>query len=162
MNELKPTAFSHHTKTMDVCMLDVEAYSPEHARRIASIITGGAMEHVIDVTEIKKPRNATTCKTDDHPVKGTRKWKTVYQVYAYGAKVPIGRGKYEYINMELVEDDIEQKTEAVKIAKDMAIKHQLPMTVQIAQKLETHDTACADIEPKTTKGKYRVQVIETK
>lgn len=142
-------------------IFEVEAFSKEHASRVAALIAGGTSEHVIRVAELRKPRNATTCKTDDHPVKGTRKWKTIYQVYAYGAKVALARGKYEYINMELVMDDIDQKTEAVKIAKDMAIKHQLPMTVQIAQKLESHEPSCADIEPKTTKGKYEVEVLAT-
>ncbi len=142
-------------------VFEVEAFSEEHAARVAALIAGGTSEHVIRVVEKRKPRPATTCKTDDFPVKGTRKWKTVYQVWAYGAKVPLARGKYEYINTELVADDIEQKTEAVKIAKDMAIKHQLPMTIRIAQKLESHEPVCADIEPKTTKGKYEVEVLAT-
>ena len=153
------TKYTQSQKTIGTYVFEVEAFSAEHARRLAVLIAGGTSEHVLDVQEIRKPRPATTCKTDDNPVKGTRKWKTVYQVYAYGAKIPLGRGRYEYTNMELVQDDIDQKTDAVKIAKEMAVRHQLPMTVQIAQKLDSHEPTCADIEPKTGKGKYKVEVI---
>lgn len=148
---------SHTIRTLEV---EVEAFSEEHARRVASLIAGGTMDHVVKVTMTKQPRPATTCKTDDNPVKGTRKWKTVYQVYAYGSKIAMGRDEYEYLNKELVRDDIDQKTDAVKIAKEMAIKHQLPMTIQIAQKLDTHSSTCADVEPKTGRGKYKVEVLQ--
>lgn len=153
-------SINKHAQTMEVLSVEVEAFSTEHAKRIASLIAGGTMDHVAKVTMIKQPRPATTCKTDDNPVKGTRKWKTVYQVYAYGSKIAMGRDSYEYLNKELVRDDIDQKTDAVKIAKEMAIKHQLPMTVQIAQKLDTHSNTCADIEPKSTLGKYKVEVVQ--
>lgn len=132
----------------------VKAFSEDHARRIAGALGGFPTQSIRSIRQTKVPRKATTCKTDDFPVKGTRKWKTVYQVHAYGQKIAIGRNKFEYLNMELVQDDIDQKTEAVKIAKDMAIKHQLPMTIQIVQKLDSHDAACADIEPKTTPGEF--------
>lgn len=153
------SAVKERTQAFKVLDIEVDAYSEEHARRIATLIAGGTMDHVCNVTCIKKPRKATTCKTNDHPVKGTRKWETVYQVHAYGTTVPMGRAGVEYLSMEMVEDDIKQKTDAVKLAKAMAVKHQLPMTVQIAQKLTSHPTACADIEPATTKGKYLVSVV---
>lgn len=153
-------SINKHSQTMEVISIEVEAYSQEHAKRIASIVAGGTMDHVSKVTMIKAPRAATTCKTEDNPVKGTRKWKTVYQVYAYGSKIAMGRDQYEYLNKELVRDDIDQKMDAVKIAREMAIKHQLPMTVQIAQKLDTHSNTCADVEPKTTPGKYQVEVVQ--
>lgn len=149
-----------HAATMEILSVEVEAYSQEHAKRIASLIAGGTMDTVVRVTTIKAPRNASTCKTDDNPVKGTRKWKTVYQVYAYGSKIAMGRDTYQYLNKELVRDDIDQKTDAVKIAREMAIKHQLPMTVQIVQKLDTHSPTCADIEPKTGLGKFKVEVVQ--
>lgn len=157
---MKGVSISKMSQTMEITVVEVEAFSQEHAKRIACLIAGGTMDHVTKVTMIKQPRAATTCKTDDNPVKGTRKWKTVYQVYAYGSKIAIGRDEYEYLNKELVRDDIDQKTDAVKIAREMAVKHQLPMTVQIAQKLETHSNTCADIEPKTTRGKYKVEVVQ--
>lgn len=144
------------TITKPVKQVLVKAFSEEHARRISGAIGGFSMDQIHNVIKTKQPRAATTCKTEDFPVRGTRKWKTVYQVYAYGQKLAIGRNRFEYLNMELVTDDIEQKTEAVKIAKEMAIKHQLPMTVQIAQKLGSHDAACADIEPKSTIGEFQV------
>ena len=142
--------------TTQVKQVTVPAYSEEHARRIAGTFGGFHTSKIREVTQLKAPRKATTCKTDDFPVKGTRKWKTVYQVHAYGQKIAIGRNRFEYINMELVRDDIEQKTEALKIAREMAVKHQLPMTVQIVQKLDTHDPTCADVEPKTGLGQFKV------
>lgn len=156
------TAVNESTRAFKVIEIEVDAFSEEHARRIACVIAGGTMETTAKVTCIKRPLTAKLCKTHDFPVKGTRKWKTVYQVYAYGAKVPMGRSGFEYLNMELVEDDIDQKTDAVKVARAMAIKHQLPMTVQIAQKLVSHDSACSDIEPNATKGKYKVEVVVIK
>lgn len=155
------TNIKEYNQSVKVIEVEVQAYSEEHARRVAAVIVGGTMDQVLKCSKVIQGRKATVCKTDDHPVKGTRKWKTIYQVYAYGEKVPMGRSGYEYLNMELVEDDIEQKTEAVKIARKMALKHQLPMTVQIAQKLESHDPTCADIMPNTKKGKYNVAVMVT-
>lgn len=144
------------TVSVQIREVVIKAFSEEHARRIAGALGGFSMEAIRNVRMMSAPRKATTCKTDDNPIKGTRKWATVYQVYAYGQKLAVGANKYEYLNKELVQDDIEQKTEAVKIAKEMAIKHQLPMTVQIAQKLVSHDPGCADIEPKTTLGQFVV------
>ncbi len=152
MDETKINTF--YTK-----MIDVSAMSKEHAKRLA-VSYGIPMDTIVDVYTVRNPRNASTCKTDDYPTRGTRKWKTVYQVHAYGAKIAMGLDKFEYLNMELVRDDIETKTEAVKIAKEMAIKHQLPMTVQVVQKSISHTPTCADIEPKTTLGTFQVKYVE--
>lgn len=145
--------------TVQTTFVEVKAMSEDHAKRIASGLVGVSMEKVTSVMLLAKPRDAKTCKTDDYPTTGTRKWKTIYEVYAYGQAIPLGRNKIEHTNMELVQSDIATKTEAVKIAREMAVKHQLPMTVQIAQKLDTHDTTCADIEPKTGLGKFKVYYI---
>lgn len=151
---LVKTSPNKTSASVQVMEIIVKAFSEDHARRTAGALGGFSTQAIRNIRQSKAARKATTCKTDDFPVKGTRKWKTVYQVHAYGQKLAIGRNKFEYLNMELVQDDIEQKTEAVKIAKEMAVKHQLPMTVQIVQKLDSHDAACADIEPKTTPGEY--------
>lgn len=136
--------------------IKVKGYSADHARRIASGLTGHSMALITDTKLLKNPRQAKTCSTDDFPVKGTRKWKTVYNIYAYGNKIPVGRNKYEYTNMEFVKGGYDTKTEAVKVAREMAIKHQLPMTVQIAKELEDDSPHVSDVEPKTTVGEYNV------
>lgn len=150
---------TNYSRSVETEIIVVEAMSEQHAKRIAAGIAGIGLERIINITCTKKPRAASTCKTEDFPVKGTRKWKTVYQIYAYGNAIPLGRNKMEHTQMEIVADDIETKTEAIKIAKEMAIKHQLPMTIKIAQKLETHDTTCANIIPKTGLGKFSVEYI---
>ena len=136
--------------------LKVDAMSRHHAERVAAGILDVSMDRIVEVQEIKPSREAKTCSTDDFPVKGAKKWETSYEIYAYGEKVPTGRDTFIYLNKELVRDNIGSKTEAVQIARDMSIKHQLPMTVQVVQKLVTHTTTSADIIPKTKKGQYLV------
>lgn len=155
-----PVNMSHlplsHFKT-DVNQVTVKAFSKEHARRFSSGIAGFPIDRIISVDETKKPRAAKTCKVDDFPSKGTRKWKMVYEVYAYGYKVALGADKYHYENMELVKGNIELKGDAVQVAREMSIKHQLPMTVQVAQVLSTHEPTTSDIEPRSTMGEYVVK-----
>lgn len=136
--------------------IKVKAYSTEHARRVASSLTGFSMESITQVAPLKKPRQGKTCTTEDFPVKGARKWVTKYNIYAYGNKVAIGRNRYEYTNMEFVKGGFDTKTEAVKIAREMAIKHQLPMTVQIAKELQDESPHVTDLEPNTTVGEYNI------
>lgn len=145
-----------HFKT-NVKQVTVQAYSKEHARRLASGMAGFSIDRIFGVEQTKAPRAAKTCKVDDFPSKGTRKWRMIYQVYAYGYKIAIGVDKYRYENMELVKDDIESKSEAVTVAREMAIKHQLPMTVQVAQKCDTHAPTTSDIEPRSTTGEFVVK-----
>jgi hypothetical protein len=139
--------------------IKVKAYGVEHARRIASGLTGYPMTSIVDTVMSKKPRQAKTCSTDDFPVKGTRKWVTVYNVYAYGNKVPVGRNKYEYTNMEFVKGGFSTKADALAEARKMAVKHQLPMTVQIAKELEKDSPTVSDVEPKTSVGEYTVSFL---
>jgi hypothetical protein len=137
-------------------VITVKAYSKEHAGKMAATLSGYDLSMVQSITMLKEPREAKTCSTDDFPVKGTRKWITVYNIYTYGAKIPIGRNKYEYTNMEFVKGGFDQKVDAVRIAREMAIKHQLPMTVQIAKELEKDSPHVSDVEPKTTVGEFSV------
>jgi hypothetical protein len=134
----------------------VKAFSRDHAAKMAAALSGYDLSKVETVNCIKQPRNAKTCMTDDFPVKGTRKWVTVYNIYTYGTKIPVGRNKYTYTDMEFVKGGFDQKVDACKVAREMAIKHQLPMTVQIAKELENDSPHVSDIEPKTTMGEFTV------
>lgn len=137
-------------------IIKVKAMSQEHARKLAAALSGYPVSSVLSVACNKQPRPAKTCVTDDFPVKGTRKWVTVYNVYTYGTKIPVGRNRYEYTDMELVKGGFDQKTDAVKVAREMAVKHQLPMTVQIAKELENDSPHVTDVEPKSTFGEFTV------
>lgn len=134
----------------------VKAMSTSHARKIASALTQTPIEGIGRVDMVKKPRQAKTCQTDDYPTKGTRKWVTEYQVYSYGQRVPIGRNKYDYTHLEFVKGGFTKKGDAVKEAREQAIKQQLPMTVKIVKVLENDTNTVTDLEPKSTYGEYRV------
>lgn len=136
--------------------IKVIAYNEEHARLVAMTMAGIRMDQIIEVTNTKKPRPAVTCTTHDFPVKGTRKWKTEYHIFSYGQRIPLGLNKYLYTHMEFVEGGIETKIDAVKRAKELAVKKQLPMTVQIVQVLDSHEPTVSDVEPKTAMGSYLV------
>lgn len=141
--------------------LDVEALSEEHAKRVAAAFLGISLNQVKEVILTGKQNHvASTCMTDDHPVKGTRRWATKYEVHTYGSRIALGRDRWEYLQQELVKEGIATKTEALSVAKAMAAKHQMPMMVKIVQVLESHDSSCADILPKTKPMKFRVTYTE--
>lgn len=137
----------------------VNAMSPEHAKRVAAGLAHFPQEAVKNVQQMKAPRPAKTCKTDDFPQKGTRKWKVEYQIYSYGQKVPIGRGEYHYTEMEFQKDGFEMKTDAVKAARELSIVMQMPMTVKIVHVLDNGNNTVSDLEPKTALGEFRVEYM---
>ena len=145
--------------TMTTEKIVVDAMSTEHAKRVASTLAQFPLEAIRNVKMITKPREAKTCQTDDYPVKKARKWQTQYSVYSYGKRIPIGKNKFLYSNLELVAEGFKLKTEAVKAARELAIKHQLPMTVKIVKVLVDEDNTVSDVTPKTALGKYEVEYV---
>lgn len=136
--------------------IKVKAYSREHAAKTAASLAGVDLADIETVNTIKQPREAKTCTTDDYPVKGTRKWVTVYNIYSYGQKIPLGRGRCTYTHLEYVKGGFEQKVPAVAEARKLAIQYQMPMTVKIEKVLDGSTPFVSDVEPKTTPGEFTV------
>lgn len=147
---------------MTTKVVQVQAYSKKHAQRVAAALEGVSLCRVGNPVKAKGSiREGKTCKTDDHPVKGTRKWVTQYEIFTYGHRIALGRDKWEYIGYETVKSNIETKTEALSIAKSMAVKHQMPMGVKIVQNLVSHDPSCADVLPNSNLCTWQVRIDET-
>lgn len=139
-------------------MIKVKAYSREHAAKAAATIAGIDLASIETVNTNTPPGKAKACVTNDFPVKGTRKWITVYNIYSYGQKIAVGRDKYQYTHMELVEGGFDQKVPAVARARELAIKWNMPMTVKIEKELDGSNPFVSDIEPKTEKGTFTVGI----
>lgn len=140
--------------------IQVEALSRNHAARVAADLEDVDMGRICAINTTKPADETKLCTSWDYPTEGTRKWKTYYEVYSYGTRIPLSRSEFEYTNMELVEGGFETKGAAVKRAKELAHELKLPMTVQITQKLVSHSHTVTDIEPKYTPGKFVVTFFE--
>ena len=134
----------------------VKAYSRNHAARVFSDLSGIPMAHITAINTTKPTGTSKLCSNNDYPSKGTRKWVIKYEIYSYGTKIAVGRNDFMYTNMELVRDGIETKTEAVQLARDLALKEGMPMTVQIVHKLVDASHTVADLEPRMAKGEFTV------
>lgn len=134
----------------------VKAYSRSHAARVFSDLSGIPIGHITAINTSKQPGTSKLCSTNDYPSKGTRKWVIKYEIYSYGTKIAISRNEFHYTNMELVKEGIETKTEAVQLARDLALKEGMPMTVQIVHKLVDGSHTVADLEPRMAKGEFTV------
>lgn len=140
--------------------IQVEALSRNHAARVAADLEDVDMGRICAINTTKPADETKLCTSWDYPTEGTRKWKTYYEVYSYGTRIPLSRSEFEYTNMELQEGGFETKGAAVKRAKELAHELKLPMTVQITQKLVSHSHTVTDIEPKYTPGKFVVTFFE--
>lgn len=105
---------------------------------------------LIDTKEIVAPKPGKQCTTLNNPPVGTRKWETKYTVYA------ISPATGEKKLFETLDD----KTSAVKKAKEIALAHQVKVEVCI-EKLQTNlgqanlpAGIAAVIEPKMTPGTW--------
>jgi hypothetical protein len=92
-------------------------------------------------------RAATLCSTDDFPQKGTRKWVTKYYVYQYDYKTPRPDGTFRYMGMRKV-SEFDEKTPALKDAREKTLATQQRHTVRIVKVLEDADNVVTDIAPK--------------
>lgn len=140
--------------------IQVEALSRNHAARVAADLEDVDMGRICAINTAMPAEETKLCTSWDYPTEGTRKWKTYYEIYSYGTRIPLSRNEFEYTNMELQEGGFETKGAAVKRAKELAHELKLPMTVQITQKLVSHSHTVTDIEPKYTPGKYTVTFFE--
>lgn len=138
----------------------VKAYSRNHAARVFSDLSGIPMAHITAINTTKPTGTSKLCSNNDYPSKGTRKWVIKYEIYSYGTKIAVGRNDFMYTNMELVKEGIETKTEAVQLARDLALKEGMPMTVQIVHKLVDASHTVADLEPRMAKGEFTVSYKE--
>lgn len=138
--------------------VNVLAYSPAHARKAAAHIAGGE-DRVVETRVITKPIQRAAIESADFPQRGTRSWVTEYHIFAYGQRVPVGLNKFEYIDVEFVKGGIKEKTAAVKEAKRLSEKHQMPMMVQIVKVLEKDSPITFICEPKSEPGEYQVHFI---
>lgn len=138
-------------------VLTVKAMSEAHAMFIAKMMTQKEMHELKYDYTTRHPRPAKTCKTDDYPVRGARKWVTEYQVYSYGQRIALGRDKYAYTDLELVAEHLPSKTDALKEARKLAVDMQMPMTIKIVKVLEDDDNTVADVSPKTTLGEFAIR-----
>ena len=93
-----------------------------------------------------KPVPAKRCTVDKTKQEGTRKWKTVYVVCEAGFHSRHGN--------EVASRDTQG--EALKFAKDYALKHNTTVTIDIQKVLDNGSTRVARITPnKATMGKWR-------
>lgn len=102
------------------------------------------------ITHVEEPsKEATSCKVDDYPVKGARKWVTKYYIYAYDYKEPRHDGTMKYVGMKKV-GEADSKTEAVTTTRALTLKNQSRHTIRLVKVLEDGDNTVTDIEPRTT------------
>lgn len=144
------------SSTVKIVSVTVEAFSETHAKMLAAAMNGIHENQIIKSILKRKPRPATTCESADFPQEGTRKWVTEYRIYAYASRVAIGLKKFEYLGKEFVKGGYDNKTDAVKDAKAFAIKHHVPMMVEIHKVLEKDDPVTLACEPKAGKGEYEI------
>ncbi|WP_422661662.1 hypothetical protein ACK8P5_26430 (plasmid) [Paenibacillus sp. EC2-1] len=151
-------------KTMETTVRQFEAYSKAHASMLAAAMLMISEKMIINVTVAAAPigkgdKPATQCDSVDYPQRGTRKWVTEYQIFTYAERIAVGLTKFDYLGMDLVKGGIESKTEAVKEAKRLAIKHGVPMMVQIHKMSVDDDNVALICEPKMKKKVYLVEYI---
>lgn len=144
---------------MTTTKVSVQAYSDEHAKRIAAALYGIDIGAVVSVsangsTKVTPPKK---CQNADFPQHGTRKWVTEYQIFTYAQRIQTGLNKFEYIGLEFVKGGFDEKTKAVKAMKDLALKHRLPMMVQIHKTLEGDSNVTAISEPDMALRPYMVE-----
>ncbi|MNO70505.1 hypothetical protein D3C76_613910 [compost metagenome] len=158
-----PAVNQPQTQTRSVNMtttkVTVQAYSDEHAKRIAAGLYGVDMGAIISVsangsTKVTPPKKTQNA---DFPQHGTRKWVTEYQIFTYAQRLQVGLNKFEYVGLEFVKGGFDEKTKAVKAMKDLALKHRLPMMVQIHKVLEGDSNVCGISEPDMALRPYSVE-----
>ena len=88
---------------------------------------------------ITKPKPAKTCSIKRTRSEGTRKWKTVYLVEPKWFDT-LNHGKSKEVDGT--------QGEAIKVAKQLALKHNLEYIISITKKLVTGTTRIATVEPK--------------
>lgn len=149
-------------KSVQVTSAVVKAYSPEHAKRVAAALHGVAYEAVQSVVPLrsKEVSAPSKCQSADFPQQGARKWETEYQIYTYAQRVPIGLNKWSYIGLEFVKGGFASKTEAVKEMKALALKHRVPMMVQIHKTLKKDSNVTAIAEPQMKMQDYQVEFVD--
>lgn len=138
--------------------VNVPAYSPAHARKAAAHIAGGE-DRVVEARMVKKPVPKAGVEVADFPQRGTRSWVTEYHIFAYGQRIPTGLNKFVYTDIEFVKDGFKEKTAAVKEAKRLAEKHQIPMMVQIVKVLAKDSPVTFICEPKSEPGEYQAHFL---
>lgn len=144
---------------LPITKMEVQAYSEEHAKRLAAALTGVDIGHVLSAhcppskgLPPKKTQNA------DFPQRGTRRWVTEYQIFTYAQRMQVGLNKFTYIGLEFVKGGFDEKTKAVKAMKDLSVKHRLPMMVQIHKVLEGDSNVASLAEPDMPMKTYSVEI----
>lgn len=148
-------------KSVTTTTVMVQAYSPEHAKRVAAALYGVAYDAVLSANPAypQKSGAPTKCQSADFPQQGTRKWETEYQIWTYAQRIPVGLNKWSYIGLEFVKGGFESKTEAVKEMKALAMKHRLPMMVQIHKTLKKDSNVTALAEPQMPLNSFHVEFV---
>ena len=96
--------------------------------------------------ELRQPKPATTCKTDNNPPNGARKFITVHNIYAID---PANDSNLKFI------EQFPDKTTAVKRAKELALQYQSAFAVKVEKELENKlDHICAIVRPNAKLGKW--------
>ena len=100
---------------------------------------------------LKEPKidNNPKVKVDNHTKKGRKKWKTIYKIKPRFPQLNNNNNIYK---------ERKTKTQAIKLAKKLAKKHEITLQIDIDKKLTSHNTLEAVIEPKSSEtelGEYR-------
>ncbi len=148
-------------RTVKTIVLVVSAYGERHALKVGAFIGQVPDDHALSATLVSKGAAKKAAKTvnADFPQKGARSWKTVYDIYAYAQEIAVGRGKVEYVGMELVKPGFKDRASADAEAKALALKHNVPMMVKIAKKLVSGNETVFTCEPHTEMRQYEVTVL---
>ena len=119
---------------------------------------------LVSERELAKPSAATTCRTENNPANGARKFITVHNIYVIN---PTDPKDYKFVeraqSVNAQGATISDKTTAVKRAKELALKHQMPYFVKVEKVLENEDDQItATITPNYKEGSWEFELsIET-
>jgi hypothetical protein len=136
--------------------ITIQSYTEEEAIR-------QGMQQFTKVTKIEKVKTGfkpTNVKVLNHKQTGAKKWVTKFYIYSYQGKQNNPDGKAQYVGMKLEAEVEAGKTEAVKLAKDLCIERQKPMTIRVVKVLESGDNVVGEVMPNGgVLGEYKITGI---
>ena len=110
---------------------------------------------MLSCTKVKEPREATMCTTENFPAQAAKKWVTQHTVFAQD---PNDQSKWVPI------DGFPSKTEAVKKAKELALKYQAMFFIKVEKKLgDGQSDIEAIVKPRNAQeGEWEIELdVET-
>ena len=94
---------------------------------------------------LRKPKPAKTCKVSHSNVGVTKKWETIFTISP----------RHSWDNNNAPCTDAKTKTEAIKKAKEYAIRYNMTYTIAVAKRLTNCSSEVAQVSPnKSVTGLY--------